>query len=162
MDIEFWTKWVTLAGATIAAASGVWSLKLQMQGKRDAYKLGMGTVMPEAIEEEFLNVVSCCDHPIKFADYGFLDHKGKIQSIVMTADVDPHFAHRLIQRGSVKLEKRGDHFEIGYLSRQRIIGCFARTNLELRPRLAFASSTSFLQRTWVWFRIRIKGTRYLA
>jgi len=162
MNVDFWTKWVTLIGATIAAGSGVWSLKLQIQGKRDSYRIDLGTVVPEANEEQFLNVVSRCDHPIVLADYGFIDKSGRLRSIVMDAELDAAFRHFLIQRGSVKLEKRGAQFEAGYVNRQLFIGCFARTNLETRPTITFAPRAPMLIRMRIRLRVIMKGSWYLA
>lgn len=47
----------------------------------------------EAIQEQCLSAVSRCDHPLVLADYGFIDAKVKMKSIVAEADVDPAFAH---------------------------------------------------------------------
>lgn len=73
MDVESLTKQITLVGAVIAACTGVWSLWLQMRGKRDHYSVGTGTVRPEIIRETMIHVVSHSDHPIYLADYGFID-----------------------------------------------------------------------------------------
>lgn len=161
MDIDSWTKWVTLGGAMIAAGSGVWSLKLQIQGKRDDYRVRMNTMRPGWTTQRFMHVVSRCDHPIQLADYGFIDAWGKIHSIIEKSDFNPLFANDLVERGSTRLESRGAHFEVGYECDTVVMGCYARTNLETRPRMTFVSSSFWIMRLWVRLKVLRKGERYL-
>lgn len=118
--------------------------------------------MPEAIQETCLHVVSRCDQPIKLAYYGFIDATGELQSIVMAADLDPLFALQLMQRGSSTLSQRGAQYEAGYTSRESFIGCFARTTLQSRPRLAFEYRTNRLTRLRIRLTVVFKGSAYLA
>lgn len=92
--------------------------------------------MPEAIQETCLHVVSRCDHPIKLADYGFIDATGELQSIVMAADLDPLFALQLMQRGSSTLSQRGAQYEAGYTFTA------ALPELPYRAALAWHSNTA--------------------
>lgn len=162
MDVDFWTKLATLAGAVIAAVSGVWSLLIQLRGKRDSFKVGMDTISPEATPFTFLHVVSRSDHPIKISDYGFIEENGRLYSIPMEADLGEYIAHEGAFRGSSFLEKRGDAFEVGYDRTRPVIGCFAMTNLESRPTLAFRRVTPLWMRVWVRVKVWCKGDGYLA
>lgn len=87
MDVESLTKQITLVGAVVAACTGVWSLWLQMRGKRDHYSVGTGTVRPEIIRETMIHVVSHSDHPIYLADYGFIDPNFKFSSILLEQEL---------------------------------------------------------------------------
>lgn len=161
MDVDSVTKWVTLAGALVGAVAGAWSLFLQLRGKRDSFKVGMGTISPEAIREECLHVVSKSDHPIRIADYGFISADGQLKSIQMEADLGSYMGQEGLFRGSSMLEKRGDALEVGYCMRNAPIGCFALTNLQSRPKLAFRYDTPRWKRAKVRMQTYWKGKAYL-
>lgn len=161
MDVDFWTKWATLAGVVIAAVSGVWSLLIQLRGKQDSFKVGMGTTSPEAAPLTFLHVVSRSDHPIKICDYGFIESDGRLYSIPMESDLGNHIAYEGVFRGSSMLEKRGDFFEIGYDRTRQAIGCFALSNLQSKPKLAFSYDTPHWKRLKVRLQVLLKGEAYL-
>lgn len=161
MDVDFWTKWATLGGAVIAAVSGVWSLLIQLRGKRDSFKVGMGTISPEVIEEVVMHVVSISDHPIKISDYGFIELNGQLTSIPMEAELTSYIAHEGLFRGSTTLVKRGDSMEVGYCRRRAVIGCFALTNLQSRPNIAFGYDTPTWKQLWVRLKVLLKGKSYL-
>ncbi|WP_271007050.1 hypothetical protein [Pseudomonas aeruginosa] len=162
MDLEAWTGWVTLGGAVIAAISGVWSLVIQIRGKKDSFKVGMGTVSPEPIPETVMHVVSSSEHPIKVSDYGFIETSGKLTSILMEAELASYIAHEGLFRGSSILEKRGDSMEVGYCRTRPVIGCYALTNLQERPKIAFSYDTPIFRRIVVRTRIWAKGSGYLV
>lgn len=154
MDVDFWTKWATLAVAVVAAISGVWSLLIQLRGKRDNFKVGMGTISPEVLPETVMHVVSISEHPIKIADYGFIELNGQLTSIPMEAELTDYIAHEGLFRGAMLLEKRGDSMEVGYCRRKAVIGCFALTNLQAHPKIAFNYDTS------LWNKIKVRSQLY--
>jgi hypothetical protein len=161
MDVDFWTKWTTLAVAVVAAISGVWSLLIQLRGKRDSFKVGMGTVTPEVLREAVMHVVSVSEHPIKISDFGFIEQNGQLTSIPMEAELVGYIAHEALFRGSTLLEKRGDTMEVGYCRNKVAIGCFALTNLQSRPKLAFSYDTPTWRRIKVRLQTLWKGEAYL-
>lgn len=161
MDVDSWTKWTTLAVAVVAAVSGVWSLLIQLRGKRDSFKVGMGTISPEVIPEVVMHVVSISEHPIKVSDYGFVELTGQLTSIPMEAELASYISHEGLFRGATLLEKRGDSMEVGYCRRRAVIGCFALTNLQSRPKLAFSYDTPIWKRIKVRLQTWWKGKAYL-
>lgn len=161
MDVDFWTKWATLAVAVVAAISGVWSLLIQLRGKRDSFKVGMGTISPEVLPEVVMHVVSISEHPIKISDYGFIELNGQLTSIPMEAELTSYISHEGLFRGATLLEKRGDAMEVGYCRRRAVIGCFALTNLQSRPKLAFSYDTPIWKRIKVRLQIWWKGEAYM-
>ncbi|WP_415760591.1 hypothetical protein [Pseudomonas sp. LT1P18] len=161
MDVESLTKLITLAGAVIAACTGVWSLWLQMRGKRDRFTVGPGTVRPEILRETAMHVVSHSDHPIQLADYGFIDPDFQFSSIPLEQELyDFHDSH-VFTRGESALEKRSDYFEIGYVRRDTPIGAFARSVTQSRPRIGFAYDTPLWKKLCVRTLILVKGRGYL-
>lgn len=161
MDVESLTKLITLVGAVIAACTGVWSLWLQMRGKRDRFTVGPGTVRPEILRETTMHVVSHSDHPIQLADYGFIDPSFQFSSIPLEQELyDFHDSH-VFTRGESTLEKRSDYFEIGYIRRDTPIGAFARTVTQSRPRIGFAYDTPVWKKLWVRVLLLVKGRGYL-
>lgn len=161
MNLEAWTGWVTLIGAVVAAVTGSVGLWMQVRGKRDSFKIGIGTVSPEATSLTFLNVVSRSDHPIKISDYGFIEGNGRLYSIPMESDLGNHIAHEGVFRGSSMLEGRGDFFEIGYDRTRPVIGCFAMSNLQSKPKLAFSYETPRWKRLKVRLQTLRKAEAYL-
>lgn len=161
MDVESLTKLITLAGAVIAACTGVWSLWLQMRGKRDRFSVGPGTVRPEIAQETMMHVVSHSDHPIQLADYGFIDSDFQFASILLEQELHDFHDSHVYTRGGSTLEKRSDFFEIGYIRRDTPIGAYARTVTQTTPRLGFAYDTPTWKKLWVRARMLIRGRGYL-
>lgn len=161
MDVDQWSKWITLTGALVGAVAGAWSLYLQLRGKRDTFKVGMGTIRPEAIPETCMHVVSSSDHPIQVADYGFIEEDGQLCSIPFEAGLGAYIAQEGLFIGSSHLESRGDSLVVGYCRRKPVLGSYALTNLQSRPKIAFSYDVPL----WVRIRIRLrviwKGKGYL-
>lgn len=160
MNVDFWTQWVTLAVAIVAAVSGVWNLLIQLRGKRDSFKVGMGTVSPEVLPEVMMHVISTSEHPITVSDYGFIELDGRLTSIPLEAELSSYISHEGLFRGSTRLEKRGDAMEVGYSRRRAVIGCFALTNLQSRPKISFSYSTPTWTRMKVHCQAWWKGEKY--
>lgn len=161
MDVELWTKWATLGGAVIAAVSGVWSLLIQLRGKRDSYIVCLGSSQPEIVQEKMMHVVSRSDHPIRIADYGFIDSDYRLRSIQL--ELEECFDDtQVIGRGESMLEGYSSVFERGYVRRHIPIGAFARSATQSRPRLSFDIDVPFWTRFVVRVRVLLKGRGYLA
>lgn len=154
-------EWVTLAGAVVAGATGIWNLVLQMRGKRDGFILGSGTVSPAICRETMLHVISKSDHPITLSDWGFIEVNGRFSSIVFDAEADPQFGEDVVTHGSSTLATRGQQFETGYIRRDDIIGVFAKTVMEKRPHVSFDSSAPLWRRSWIRVRLWLRP-HYLA
>ena len=161
MDIESLTKQITLVGAVIAAFTGVWSLWLQMCGKRDHFTVGLGTVRPEIMRETMMHVVSTSDHPIYLADYGFIDPNFRFSSILLEQELNSAHDNNMYACGGSSLEKRSDHFEIGYIRRDLPIGAFARSVTQTRPRIGFAYDAPVWKKIWVRVLLLVNGRAYL-
>ena len=161
MDVESLTKQITLVGAVIAACTGVWSLWLQMRGKRDHFSVGPGTVRPEIIRETMMHVVSHSDHPIELADYGFIDPDFQFASIPLEQELHDFQDSHVYTRGGSSLEKRSDYFEIGYIRRDTPIGAFARSVTQSRPKIGFAYDTPLWKKLRVRALLLVKGRGYL-
>jgi hypothetical protein len=162
MEIESVGKWATAAGAVIGAIAGVWNLLLQMRGKRDRFRVGMGTVEPTIEEETMMNVVSLSDHPIKIADCGFILPSGRFQSFRLAWETGDLTLDEFHSRGSRELAERGAFYEGGYVLRDRVVGAFAMSVTQRRPRLCFSSTTPYWRRVWIRLLTAWRGERYLA
>lgn len=161
MDVELWTKWATLGGALIAAFSGVWSLLIQLRGKRDSYIVCLGSSQPEIVQETMMHVVSLSDHPIQIADYGFIDGDQRLRSIPL--ELEECFEDtQVIGRGESMLEGYSSVFERGYVRRPVPIGAFARSATQSRPRLSFDSNVAVWKRAVIRMKVLLKGRGYLA
>lgn len=160
MDVETWTGWATLAGAVIAAISGVWSLLIQLRGKRDGFIVRLGSSRPEMLQETMLHVVSLSDHPVQIADYGFIDANHRLSSFSLELE---EFCEetQVVGRGELLLEGYSSIFERGYLRRTPSIGAFARSATQSRPRLSFRHDVSMWKRLVVRVKVLLKGRRYL-
>jgi hypothetical protein len=157
MDVKFLNEWGTIVGAVIAAITGVTSLFLQFRGKRDNFTVGSGTLTPYAGTESFMNVVSLSDHPIATVDYGFIEERGERKreefwSFPEASEHDPALMADgvVMMRGSRFLKERNASFESGMDYGPKIIGAFAKSITQRRPKLRFSSDAG------LWTRIRIR------
>lgn len=161
MDVDIWTKWVTLIGAVVAAVSGVWALIIQLRGVRDEILVSLGTLSPEAIPETMMNVVSKSDHPIRVVDFGFIDLNGRLVSIPLEIDLLNLHSDEVERYGSPILNRRGDSFQVGYCMAHGVLGCYARTSLQTRPCMAFGFDTSLVKRARISIKVYLAGSAYL-
>lgn len=157
MDVKFLNEWGTFAGAVIAAITGLTSLFLQFRGKRDNFAVGLDTVTPYAGTETFMNVVSLSDHPIEIVDYGFIEERGERKqeefwSFPEASEHDPALMSEgvVMMRGSRFLKERNASFESGMDYGPTVIGAFAKSITQKRPKLKFRANVG------LWTRIRIR------
>ena len=161
MSIELIERWVTLIGAVIAAVTGAWNLILQMRGKQDDFVVGMDAATPTIDEETVLHVISCSDHQIKLKDWGFIDSTGRLQSFIFACEVGDLFSEQIVSRGSSCLNQRCDCFETGYKTRNTILGAYAISMTQRRPRICFQDGATLWWRLWIWLRMAWLADRYL-
>jgi hypothetical protein len=101
MSIKDLTDYVTLVGALIAAAAGVWNLLLQMRGKRDRFLVRLGAMSPTIEEEPMLSAVSRSDQPIRLMDWGFIEANGSITSFLIEWEVGDLQSVQITSRGTL-------------------------------------------------------------
>jgi hypothetical protein len=164
MEITKFSEWVTLIGAVVAAVAGIWNLTLSLRGKTDEFRVGLGSATPEATPEMMLHVISLSDHPITIADYGFIEDKSETNkeevffSFRMAFDLDPSLGmENVTYRGTVHLKKRGDPFEAGMMFSPKVIGAFARTMTQKRPKLTFDPNVSWWRSLKLRYRVWRRG-----
>jgi hypothetical protein len=161
MDAEAIKGWVTVVGAVVAAATGVWTLLRQIRGKNDEFVVGLHTVSPSIRQETMLHVISHSDHPIKLTDWGFIEADGRFSSIPMDWEVDPSLGEDLAAVGSSELASRGAVFETGYTRRDDAFGVFAKSVTQKRPRICFAREMPYRRRILIRLRLLLRPN-YLA
>jgi len=162
MSWEELGKLVTAIGAVIAAATGAWNFWWQIRGKNDRFVVGLGSVSPSIEQETMMHVVSNSEHPIILKDWGFIESDGSFQSARIAWETDQLHSEETTHRGYPDLAKRNDHYEWGYIRREPILGAFAVSVTQQRPRICFSSDAPYWRRLWVRLRLYWVGSRYLA
>lgn len=159
MDVEKAKEWVTLAGAVIAALTGIWNLLAR--GKRDNFRVGFDTVSPSIQRETMLHVVSRSDHPIKLTDWGFIEADGRFSSLPMEIEAEgASFGESVLVYGSSELATRGASFETGY-TRDDAAGVYAKSITQRLPRVCFDPRMPFRLRLRIRLRL-LFAPAYLA
>jgi hypothetical protein len=161
MSIKELTDYVTLVGAVIAAAAGVWNLLLQMRGKRDRFLVRLGAMSPTIEEETMMSVVSRSDHPIRLIDWGFIEANGSFTSFILEWEVGGLHSEEITARGAPRLENFGLHFETGYVRRESPMGAYAISATQSRPIVTFDTSMPFWRQVWIRLRL-VFQPNYLA
>lgn len=161
MSIKDLTDYVTLVGAVIAAAAGVWNLLLQMRGKRDRFLVRLGAMSPTIEEETMMSVVSRSDHPIRLIDWGFIEANGSFTSFLLEWEVGDLQSEEITSRGTARLESFGQHFETGYVRRERALGAYAISATQRRPVVTFDTGMPMWRRGWIHMRLLFQSS-YLA
>lgn len=161
MSIKEFTDYVTLAGAVVAAVAGVWNLIFQMRGKRDLLLVQLGSLSPTIEEETMLSVVSRSDHPVRLTDWGFIEANGSFTSFLMEGEVGDLQSEDITSRGNARLESFGQHFETGYVRRERPLGAYAISATQRRPVITFDTGMPMWRRGWIRMRLLFQSS-YLA
>jgi hypothetical protein len=162
MEIEGIGKWVTVGGAVVAAVTGVCNLLLQLRGKRDRFRVGMGSVEPMIEEETIMHVVSLSDHPINIVDRGFILPDETFQSFRLAWEAGEFQGDELRTRSSGELTERGAYCESGYIRKGPALGAFARSVTQRSPRIYFCYDTPYWRRLRIRVQVLWRGSRYLA
>lgn len=162
MDVEVVNKWVTVTGASIAAIASVWNLLLQARGKRDRYIVGLGRAKPSIEPETMMHVVSHSDHPIELKDWGFIEPDGRLSSVQLDWEAGELQADEISHGGDSNLTARNARFESGYQRRTPVLGAFAITMTEKRPRLCFHGDVPVWRRMQVRSKVAWRGRAYLS
>ena len=153
MSIKDLIEYVTLVGAVIAAAAGVWNLLLQMRGKRDRFLVRLGAMSPTIEEETMMSVVSLSDHPIRLIDWGFIEANGSFTSFILEWEVGGLQSEEITARGTTRLEDFGQHFETGYVRRESPLGAYAVSATQRRPVITFDTGMPMWRRGWIRMRL---------
>jgi hypothetical protein len=147
--VEFSQAW----GGAVAAVAASASLVVQLRGKRDSIKVGLWTLTPEMTPKDFMHIVNLSDHPVKISDYGFIEPNGTFTSIPWLAEIGDLHDEECSTRGKLRLEKRGDYFEMGYERRRPPAGAFAVTAAGGRPTIDFGPDMPHWRRLVIRLRL---------
>lgn len=161
MNIKETTDYATLAGALIAAVAAVWNLILQVRGKRDRFIVRLGSMSPTIEPEMMLTVVSCCDHPVRLTDWGFIEADATFTSIVMLWETGELEDDETRSSGSYHLESYGQHFEVGCIREKSPLGVFGMSATQRTPVISFNATAPMWLRLFIRVRILVQPT-YLA
>ena len=161
MNIDELGNVITVFGAAIAAVASVWSLALQIRGKRDRFTVQLGGISPSTDQETMLHVVSLSDHTVRLADWGFIEADGRFRSFQLDCETGDIQAEQVVSRGDPELDTFGAYFEAGYVRKKHPAGVFARSITQCRPRVRFDASTQFWRRAWIRLRLLV-DTKYLG
>jgi hypothetical protein len=153
--------WATLVGALVAGLTGIFNLIVQIRGKTDRFYVSPTSFYDYQVEDVFIHVVNLSDHPIKLADWGWVDHDKRLRSIPSELSEPDFIDSHHFENGTPSLEKRNDLFEIGYIRRDRPIGAYARSATQKRPTITFRYDTSVLLKLKVRLRVWWLGVAYL-
>ncbi len=158
MSIKDLTDYVTLVGAVIAAAAGVWNLLLQTRGKRDRFLVRLGAMSPTIEEETMMSVVSRSDHPIRLTDWGFIEANGTFRSFILEWEAGDFRSDEISTRGKPILENFGHHFETGYVRHQMPLGAYAMSATQSRPIITFDEGMPMWRRGWIRLRLLFQSS----
>lgn len=158
MDFLWLTKddW-TLVGAIIAGATGLVNFAWQWRDRNDSIFVRCGPLHPSIDQYNSLCLVNVGKRPILLHDYGFLLATGKLMSLPLYWEfegpsLDPTHSYT---SGELKILPQGT-FEAGIEYRGSIVGVWAITATQRRPKLAFAHDTPLWKRAWLTVRHFLK------
>lgn len=150
-------KWVTIAGAVIAALVSSAYLWLKFREKTDKIKVGVDPLEPPIEPGYWLNVVSLSDHQMNLKDYGFIDETGRLFSLPQHWADEPINDERIVIRGNRSFTQRGDLFEVGNIElRNNPVGAFAITVGQSYYTLGFRYDISWCKQLWMRIKVRWK------
>lgn len=161
MTLKDFAEWVAVVGAVIAVIAGGWKLRFLLRGKRDVFVVGLNSVSPTIGQESMLNVVSQSNHPISLSDWGFIDANGMFHSFRMDWEAGILQSDEISTRGSSELASFGATFESGYACNATLVGAYAKSVTQKRPRVSFASEMPYWRRVWIRVRLLFQP-HYLA
>jgi hypothetical protein len=147
---------ITLVGAVIGGATGVYNLWKSWLEGRDRLFVGFGPLRPVMEPGNALYVINLGKHPVELQDYGFVLMDGRLMSLpwfwetLQPGDDEPHSFFR----GDLTIDPRGK-FEAGLEYRCRIAGTWAESATGARPVLTLNRDIALWRRAWIrarwWF-----------
>lgn len=148
---------LTFVGAMIAGATGVANLTWQWRDRRDQIFVRCGSLHQTIDQYNSLYVVNVGKNPVQLLDYGFVLASGKLMSLpwyweTEGPSLDP--AHSYTS-GERRMPPQGT-FEAGIEYRGSIVGVWAKTATQHRPKLAFSYDTPVWQRALLTVRHFVK------
>ena len=135
---------ITLVGVVVGAIIGFVNLWITIRTKTDKFRVKYGSLRPPLSSGHSMYVVSCCDHQICLADYGFILRSGRLLSLPQLWIDEPNdkWSSPLIDGSSV-LEKRGDIFSVSYQElHDEVVGAYCQSAAQDRPRVGFRHDIS--------------------
>lgn len=147
-------KWVTLAGAVIAAGASSWNMWTNFRENTDKIKVRFGALKPPIDPGYALYIINKSNHPIHLKDYGFIDESGKLLSLPQLFTDEPESQDHVLVRGKSFLASRGEMYEIGpIVLRDQQSGAFAITAEQKRYTLGFRNDVSLYKRLWIMLNV---------
>lgn len=152
-------KWITLAGAVVAALTGLQSFFWQFLDRRDRILVKLGSFRPPTGPGEGLFVVNKSKHLVELLDYGFVLSNGELFSLPYYFENDGLFdqVHATFS-GNSALEPR-ERFEVYVdLTNIKVVGAYACTTTQSRPSIKIADHLNFFYAWWCrgrvyWYRL---------
>lgn len=155
MDMKEVGTWTTATGAFVAAVAGVWNLMLQLKGRRDVYRVGIGSLIPQVRDETMMHIVSLSCHRVIIADYGFILEGPGVISVPLISSINADNTYSVIKISGNILHDCGDFFECGMdIKEHTLLGVYARSNIQIFPRIYFSANAPLLKRLsirWNYF-----------
>ena len=141
---------LTLVGAVIAAATGIANLLWQWKDRHDKILVRCGSLYTIIDEYDSLYVVNVGKTPVQLRNYGFVLTSGHLMSIPFHLeyeglDREPAYTY---QKGNLRILP-SESFEVGVEYRGQVLGVWAITATQQRPRLAFFHATPLWKRSWL-------------
>lgn len=151
-------KWITLAGAVVAALTGLHSFFWQFLDRKDRIVVKHGLASPPSCPGQGLFVVNIGKHLVEIQDYGFILSNGKLFSLPWYFVNDgPAEEVRAEFEGTSALEPR-ERFQVYVdLTNLKTVGSYAQTTTQTFPSLGFVHDLNFLHTCWI--RCRVWWTR---
>lgn len=137
-------KQITVIGAVIAAATGIWNFWWQIRGKNDRFAVRMGGLSPSIEPETMMHVVSLSDHPIKLKDWGFIEIDGSFQSARMAWETGQLHSEETTDRGAPRLCKAQRLLRVGLHTQKTDFGCLRGQRNSAEPTHLFQLGRTIL------------------
>jgi hypothetical protein len=143
----------TLLGAGIAGLTGLMNFAWQWLDRHDRIFVSCSSLSPSIEQYNSLYVVNTGKNPVQLRDYGYVLYNGKLMSLPWHWEIEePSMDSPNSYTDGDKAMKPQGIFHAGMEFRGSIVGVWAITATQHRPRLAFAFDTPIFRQ--LFLRIR--------
>ncbi|WP_311221346.1 MULTISPECIES: hypothetical protein [unclassified Acidovorax] len=165
MELDELGKLASIASAIGALVGGIisffvtWGWKVWEKSDRIRVVYGHSRFMETP--NQGMHVVNLRDHQIEVVDFGFIHEDGSLISVPARlqdpAEDDPRYPARV--SGVNPLPTRNDRYEVSIYLGWRVVGAYARTSTQVRPRMHFRPDTGLLRRILIRL-LQMKHSQY--